>query len=237
VDRARRVAVEAFGTARRLKADVAEGVALVFGRLAVRRAGSVGLVAFGSPTVRVLPPRGSKPGIVALRRALADGVARDGCLQAEGLADALRRAARRPASQGWWSRSPISAISTAGSGRWDRCACDIRSWRSRSQIRTRPSSRRQGAWRSWTRRPVLGSRSTPHELECAGALPSSSGRRTLVARELRKLQVDHVVLSTGEDWLPALGRQLMSRTVIGHVGIGRLGTATPTGRMRARRSR
>ena len=32
----------AFGTARRLKADVAEGVALVFGRLGVRRAGSVG---------------------------------------------------------------------------------------------------------------------------------------------------------------------------------------------------
>src|SRR5256884_7215569 len=38
----------AFGTARRLKADVAEGVALVFGRLGVRRAGSVGLVAFGA---------------------------------------------------------------------------------------------------------------------------------------------------------------------------------------------
>src|ERR1700744_5072623 len=30
----------AFGTARRLKADVAEGAALVFGRLGVRRAGS-----------------------------------------------------------------------------------------------------------------------------------------------------------------------------------------------------
>ena len=34
----------AFGTARRLKADVAEGVALVFGRLGIRRAGSVGTV-------------------------------------------------------------------------------------------------------------------------------------------------------------------------------------------------
>ena len=37
----------AFGTATRLKADVAEGVALVLGRLAVRRAGAVGLVRFG----------------------------------------------------------------------------------------------------------------------------------------------------------------------------------------------
>ena len=38
----------AFGSARRLKADVAEGVALVFGRLGMRRAGSVGAVAFGA---------------------------------------------------------------------------------------------------------------------------------------------------------------------------------------------
>ena len=48
----------AFGTARRLKADVAEGVALVFGRLGVRRAGSVGMVTFGAGPARVLPPRG-----------------------------------------------------------------------------------------------------------------------------------------------------------------------------------
>ena len=58
----------AFGTARRLKADVAEGVALVFGRLGVRRAGSIGLVAFGAAAPRVLPPRGAKPGT---RRAAA----------------------------------------------------------------------------------------------------------------------------------------------------------------------
>src|SRR6201996_5287994 len=34
----------AFGTARRLKADGDEGAALVFGRIGVRRAGSVGLI-------------------------------------------------------------------------------------------------------------------------------------------------------------------------------------------------
>ncbi|HEY5317122.1 MAG TPA: DUF58 domain-containing protein, partial [Solirubrobacteraceae bacterium] len=84
----------AFGTARRLKADVAEGVALVFGRLGVRRAGSVGLVAFGAAVPRVLPPRGSKPGMLALRRMLAEGVAPDGEHDAEGLAGALRRVVR-----------------------------------------------------------------------------------------------------------------------------------------------
>src|SRR5436309_1416240 len=60
----------AFGTARRLKADIAEGVALVFGRLGIRRAGSVGALVFGAGAPHVLPPRGSKPGMVALRRAV-----------------------------------------------------------------------------------------------------------------------------------------------------------------------
>ncbi len=60
----------AFGTAKRLKADVAEGAALVFTRLGLRRAGSVGMVAFGAGDPRVLPPRGSRPGLVAVRRTL-----------------------------------------------------------------------------------------------------------------------------------------------------------------------
>src|SRR5213593_4187092 len=68
----------AFGTADRLKADVAEGVVLVVGRLAIRRAGSVGLVTFGAGRPRLLPPRAAKPGLVALRRAVGEGVVPDG---------------------------------------------------------------------------------------------------------------------------------------------------------------
>src|SRR5439155_3844842 len=52
----------AFGTAQRLKADVAEGVALVLGNLAVRRAGRVAMMTFGAGHPRLLPPRGSRPG-------------------------------------------------------------------------------------------------------------------------------------------------------------------------------
>ena len=33
-------------------------------------------------------------------------------------------------------------------------------------------------------------------------------RREALARELRRLRVDHVTLSTDEDWLLALGRHL-----------------------------
>src|SRR3954469_9476086 len=67
----------AFGTAQRLKADAAEGVALAPGRLAPRPAGRIGILTFGAGEPRLLPPRGSKAGLVALRRALGDGVAVD----------------------------------------------------------------------------------------------------------------------------------------------------------------
>src|SRR5207248_3137276 len=63
----------AFGTARRLKADVAEGAALVFGRLGVRRAGSVGVIAFGASATRVRPPRGT----ATKRRTAGVGRSRD----------------------------------------------------------------------------------------------------------------------------------------------------------------
>ena len=50
----------AFGTARRLKSDVAEGVVRVVSRLGVRRGGRVGLVTCGTGSVRALPPRGGR---------------------------------------------------------------------------------------------------------------------------------------------------------------------------------
>src|SRR3954466_3990862 len=67
----------AFGTADRLKADVAEGVALALGRLARGRGGRGGIVPCGAGEPRLLPPRGSKAGVVALRRALAEGTVVD----------------------------------------------------------------------------------------------------------------------------------------------------------------
>ena len=84
----------AFGTAQRLKADVAEGVALVLARLAIKRAGSVGVVAFGAGAPIVLDPRGSKPGMIAVHNLLAAGVGRDGQTDPSSLATALAAAAR-----------------------------------------------------------------------------------------------------------------------------------------------
>src|SRR4051794_13615526 len=90
----------AFGTTQRLKADVAEGVALAVGRLALRHAGRLGIITFGAGAPRLHPPRGSKAGLVALRRTLAEGVGLDGEGDAHALADTLGRRGRVGRQQG-----------------------------------------------------------------------------------------------------------------------------------------
>src|SRR6185503_13500359 len=73
----------------------AEGIALVIGRLAVRRAGRVGLLTCGAPEPRQLAPRGGRAQLIALRRALGAGVAPDGYVpEGDALAEGIRRIGR-----------------------------------------------------------------------------------------------------------------------------------------------
>ena len=199
----------AFGTERRLKADVAEGVALVFGRLGVRRAGSVGVAAFGAGEARVLPPRGSKPGMVALRRMLAEGVAPDGRSDPDALADALSRIgrlARQPGlvvvlsdfrDQHAWER-PLGALrmrhSVLAVEVVDPREAELPSVGHLALIDPETGARMEIDTSSRRVRRRFA------ELE--------RERRETIARELRRLRVDHVELSTAEEWLPALGRRL-----------------------------
>jgi uncharacterized protein (DUF58 family) len=201
----------AFGTARRLKADVAEGVALVFGRLGVRRAGSIGAVAFGAAAPRVLPPRGSKPGLLALRRLLAEGVAPDGQHDADGLAGALRRVARLARQPGL-----VVVISDFRDQEgWERPLGSLRV--RHSVLAVEIVDPREAEL------PAVG-HLTLVDPESGAHIQVDTSRRRLrrrfaelerkrrerLARELRRLRTDHVALSTGEDWLLALGRHLGS---------------------------
>src|SRR5919198_6634055 len=68
-----------FGTALRRKTDVAEGVSVAIGHVATRRGNRLGVVAFGGPAPRVLPPRQGRLGLLGLLAELraeppADGV-------------------------------------------------------------------------------------------------------------------------------------------------------------------
>jgi uncharacterized protein (DUF58 family) len=199
----------AFGTARRLKADVAEGVAMVFGRLGVRRAGSVGMVAFGAQAPRVLPPRGSKPGIVALQRRLAEGVAGDGQQDQHGLADALARTARLTRQPGL-----VVVISDFRDQLgWERPLGGLRI--RNSVLAVEISDPRE------LELPALGNLALI-DPETGARIEVDTSRRRLrerfaqlererretIAGELRRLRVAHISLSTDADWLRALGRHL-----------------------------
>jgi uncharacterized protein (DUF58 family) len=199
----------AFGTADRLKIDVAEGVAQVIGRLAVRRAGRVALMTFGDGRPRLLPPRASRPGIVAIRRALGEGVVPDGRADPAALSTALVRLAKVAKQAGLavivsdfrdqddWTR-PLGALSA----RHSVLAVEVRDPREgelpdAGQLALVDPESGELIQVDTSRRRV---RQRFAELEAQD--------RARVARELRRLRVEHVVVSTEGDWLRQLGRRL-----------------------------
>jgi uncharacterized protein (DUF58 family) len=199
----------AFGTAQRLKADVAEGVALVLGGLAVRRAGRVAMVTFGAGRPRLLPPRGSRPGVVALRRVLAEGVAPDGVNEPHALAHALGRVGKVARQSGFvavisdfreqqgWTRA-LGALSA----RHSVLAVEVGDPREREL----PPVGRLAVVDPETGERVEIDTSRARVRERFATLERE--RREAVVRDLRRLHVDHVALSTDRDWLLDLGRRL-----------------------------
>jgi uncharacterized protein (DUF58 family) len=202
----------AFGTAQRLKADVAEGVATVLARLAIKRAGSVGVVAFGAGEPIVLQPRGSRPGIVAVQSLLGAGVSRDRESEPRALAGALDRLltlTNRPGlvalvsdfrDEHDWVRSL-----TAVAARHCLFAVEVHDPREatlpsvgRIALVDPESGRRVEVDTSSSR-----IRARFEELE--------RRRREDLAADLRRLRVPHVPVGTDEDWLLSLARGLSSR--------------------------
>lgn len=199
----------AFGTADRLKSDVAEGVAQVIGRLAVRRAGRVALMTFGDGRPRLMPPRASRPGIVAIRRALGEGVIPDGRADPAALSTALVRLGKVAMQAGLvvvvsdfrdqddWTRG-LGALSA----RHSVLAVEVRDPREgelpdAGQLALVDPESGELIQVDTSRRRI---RQRFAELEAEG--------RARVARELRRLRVEHVVVSTEGDWLRQLGRRL-----------------------------
>ncbi len=138
----------AFGTARRLKADVAEGVALVFARLGVRRAGNIGVVGFGAGGLRLLPPRGARLGMVALAAAGAGCRARRNRRRpARAGAGAHARGADRPPTRARRGRLGPARPAAVGAAAGRAAGSSTRPSWSRSPTRASTSCRRSGGWR------------------------------------------------------------------------------------------
>jgi uncharacterized protein (DUF58 family) len=199
----------AFGTAQRLKADVAEGVALVFARLGIRRAGSVGMVCFGASAAHVVPPRGSKPGMVALRRTLAAGVAPDGEHDPRGLAGALSTLGRLAKQPGL----VVVVSDFREQSQWERPLGGLRVHHAvlAIEISDPRESELPAVGHLRLVDPETGARvevDTSSRRVRVRFAELEQERRERIATELRRLRVDHVELSTERDWLLDLGRRL-----------------------------
>jgi uncharacterized protein (DUF58 family) len=199
----------AFGTADRLKSDVAEGVAQVIGRLAVRRAGRIGLLTFGTGKMRLIPPRGSRPALIGVRRTLNEGVAVDGQSDPLALAHAVGRIGRIAVQPGF-----VVIVSDFRDYRdW---ATPVGALRMRhSVLAVEVTDPRESALPAVGRLalidPETGARveiDSNHRALRERFAAAERRRRDEVARELRRLRIDHAVLSTEGDWLFELGRTL-----------------------------
>ena len=199
----------AFGTADRLKSDVAEGVALVLARLAVRRAGRIGFVSAGAGPPRLLRPRASKPGVSAVRRALGEGIAPDGHSEPGALALALRRV-REVASQ----PGLVAVISDFRDQ--EEWVAQLGALRARHSVLAVEVGDPREQEVPAVGRLALVDPETGERMEVNTSRRSVRRRfeqleaegRAEVARDLRRLRIEHVVLSTAGDWLRELGRSL-----------------------------
>jgi uncharacterized protein (DUF58 family) len=198
----------AFGTADRLKSDVAEGVVDVVGTLAVRRGGKVGLLTYGAPVSRLLPPRGGRGARIGLRRALGEGVAPDGTA-GEPLDRTVLRLGRLArltslmvlisdfAGPPTWAR-PVAALAA----RHTVLAVEIRDPRER----TLPAVGRLTMVDPETgARIEVDTRSRRLREDYARA---AAEEREAVATAFRRAAAEHVVLSTEGSWARELGRRL-----------------------------
>jgi uncharacterized protein (DUF58 family) len=192
-----------FGTADRLKADVAEGVAIAVGHLATRRGNRLGALTFGDESPRSVPVRQGRLGLLGLLGALrqepepAGGRVGETSLgEALSRADALARQRslavivsdfRGP--RDW--RQPLLRLAR----RHEVIAVEIRDPREQEL----PS-----AGELWLIDPETGNHlrvDTRSEKLRTRFAAAAAAERQDVARTLASAGVRHVVLGTSGDWL------------------------------------
>jgi uncharacterized protein (DUF58 family) len=169
----------------------------------------VALMTFGAGRPRLLPPRASRPGIVAITRALGEGVVPDGKADPNAMSTALVRLGKVAKQAGLvviisdfrdqdeWTR-PLGALSA----RHSVLAVEVRDPRegelpNAGQLALVDPESGELIQVDTSRRKL---RERFAELEAE--------ERERVAREFRRLRVEHVVVSTEGDWLRQLGRKL-----------------------------
>jgi uncharacterized protein (DUF58 family) len=192
-----------YGTADRLKADVAEGVAMAIGHVATRHGNSLGVMTFGDASPLTVPPSQGRKGMMALMQAL-----RAGSSAGEG-ATSLGSALGRVSRLGGWSRLITVVSDFRGprdwrlplvelAGRHDVVCIEIRDQREMELpdvgelFMVDPETGRQVR--------VDTSSKKLRERFAAAAL----AERAEVAAMISATGTRHVMLSTRGDWLKAM---------------------------------
>jgi uncharacterized protein (DUF58 family) len=200
-----------FGTADRRKADVAEGVAVAIGHLATQRGNRLGIVTFGGSRNRHLPPAAGRMGLLGLLLASRVDVVEEG-VGATSPATALRLANAAAPRGGLvvlvtdfrgprdWRR-PLAALAA----RHHVLAVEIDDPRE-SELTDVGELTLVDAETGWEVRVDTSSRRLRDRFAAAAA-----EERASVATELRRMGVDHIVLSTAGDWLRTLATELHLR--------------------------
>jgi uncharacterized protein (DUF58 family) len=200
----------AFGTGDRLKSDVAEGVAEVVTRLAVRRGGRIAVTTAGPERPRQMRPLSGRGALATVRSLVREGVTPDGAGASEptGLADALTRVSRLARAPG-----VVVVVSDFRDEGW---RAPLRRAAARhTVIAVEVADAREGelvdAGTLFLVDPETGEEvevdtTSPRVRDAFAA--AEAGRRAAVATELRRAPAQHVVLGTDRDWVRDLGRAL-----------------------------
>ena len=202
-----------FGTADRRKADVAEGVALAVGHLATQRGNRLGIVTFGGSRDQRVPPAAGRLGLLGLLHAARVDAVEDGT-GATSPADALRIANTAAPRGGLvaivsdfrgprdWLR-PLAALAA----RHHVIAVEIDDPREFELTDVGELTLIDGE----TGREVRVDTSS-RRLRERYAVAAADERGSLAA-DLRRLGVDHIVLSTTGSWLRTLAGELRLRGI------------------------
>ena len=221
-----------FGTADRRKADVAEGVAIAIGHVASRRGNRLGVVAFGGGEPKLLRPRQGRIGLLGCSPSCAASPRRT----ARARPRSATRARGSPPSRapaGWW----VLVSDFRGERDWEG---QLRALRARHgvlavEIRDPREQELTPMGDLWLVDPETGRQlqvNTSGRRVRRRFAEAAAAEREEVAAALRRAGAEHLVLSTGGDWLRDLAGHLRRSEAALRPPAGGGGRPRPPGRGR-----
>ncbi|MGZ4412224.1 MAG: DUF58 domain-containing protein, partial [Gaiellaceae bacterium] len=198
-------------TADRRKMDVAEGVAIAVGHIATRRGNRVGMITFGGPSPRTIPPRQGRVGLLGLMATLRSQ--EEPAREHGSLVQALRRAGAAARQ----NALVVVVSDFRGELDWKRALLQLASRHDVVAVEIRDPREQQlpELGTLWLVDPENGRQlrvnSGDRALRARFA-DAAERERQLVESAIASTGARHVVLSTEGEWLRRLALFLRRRT-------------------------